>query len=129
VATRVSFITHDVSVHLVKNYLKDKSLNFDFVGYIKIGNNVFLGANTCILPNVNITNNVIIGANSIITKSISKSGVYAGTPLRYIKSFDDFCDDCIQNHTEYPWSNTIKNKTKKELNLLRFKYIKKYLVE
>lgn len=128
-ATRVNFITHDVSVLMVQNYYKDKTLNFDYVGYIKIGDNVFIGANSTILPNVTITNNVIIGAGSIVTKSIEESGVYVGSPLRKVKSFESYCKGVIDKHTSYPWSNKLTNRkaNKKVLENLRKEYIKKYL--
>jgi len=128
-ATRVNFITHDVSVHMIKNYLSKDDINFDFVGYIKIGSNVFIGANTTILPNIEITDNVVIGANSIVTKSISESGVYVGQPLRRIKAFDDYCNDSINKYTNYPWSELLVDK-KKNKNILkekRFDFIKSRL--
>ena len=127
IATRVDFITHDVSIHLVKNVLNNRDLSFDYVGYIKIGNNVFIGANSTVLPNIKITDNVIIGANSVVTKSINKSGVYVGQPLRRIKSFEDYCSDCVENHTNYPWKDLIKKNDKNELSKVRFQHVKKYL--
>ena len=52
--------------------------------YIEIGNNVVLGANVTVLPDVIIGDGVSVGANSLVTKSIIKSGVYAGSPVRYL---------------------------------------------
>jgi acetyltransferase-like isoleucine patch superfamily enzyme len=43
-----------------------------------IGDNVWIGASTTILPGISICSNSIIGANSIITKSILKPGKYYG---------------------------------------------------
>lgn len=128
-ATRVNFITHDVSVLMVKNYLNNPSLNFDYVGYVKVGNNVFIGANTTILSNVTIVDNVVIGANSLVNKSILESGVYVGSPLKKVKSFESFCDKIVENHTEYPWNDMLSNrkKNKKILNSLREEFIKDYL--
>ncbi len=45
----------------------------------KIGNNVYIGSNSTILP-VKICSNVVIGAGSVITKDIIKPGKYAGNP-------------------------------------------------
>ncbi len=45
----------------------------------KIGNNVYIGSNSTILP-VKICSNVVIGAGSVITKDITKPGKYAGNP-------------------------------------------------
>ena len=49
-----------------------------------IENNVYIGSNSTILP-VRICKNVVIGAGSVVTKNISKSGTYAGNPLRKLK--------------------------------------------
>ena len=50
-----------------------------------LGDNVSIDSNTTILP-VEICNDVIIGAGSVITKSINEPGIYAGNPLKKIKS-------------------------------------------
>tara|TARA_B100000900_G_scaffold407812_1_gene421070 strand:+ start:1849 stop:2301 length:453 start_codon:yes stop_codon:yes gene_type:complete len=49
-----------------------------------IGNNVLIGSNSTILP-VEICDNVVIGAGSIVTKNIKKSGVYFGSPAKFIR--------------------------------------------
>ena len=52
---------------------------------VKIGSNVWIAANSIILPGVEIGSNIVLGANSVVSRSIEKSGVYAGNPLRYLK--------------------------------------------
>lgn len=59
-------------------------------GAVKIGNNVFIGVNTTILKNVTIGDNIIIGANSLVNKNLTKPGVYAGNPAKYIMSLDNY---------------------------------------
>lgn len=52
-----------------------------------IGNNVDIGANSCILGNIKIGNNVIIGAGSVVTKDVPDNCIVVGNPaqiLRYI---------------------------------------------
>lgn len=79
IATNVRFITHDNSA--IKIY-KDAT---DFVGPITIGNNVFIGAGSIILPGISIADDCIIGAGSIVCKSITIPGsVIAGNPARII---------------------------------------------
>lgn len=52
---------------------------------IKIGNHVWIGANSIILDNVSICDDVIIGAGSVVNKSILDSGsIYAGVPAKRI---------------------------------------------
>lgn len=57
-------------------------------GKIKIGNNVFLGANTVITKSVTIGDNVIVGAGSIVTKDIPSNEIWAGVPARFIKKYN-----------------------------------------
>jgi len=52
---------------------------------IIIGNNVWIGANSTILPEVNIGNNVIIGAGSVVTKDIPSNSIAVGNPCKVIK--------------------------------------------
>ncbi|WP_405606803.1 hypothetical protein [Polaribacter sp. Asnod1-A03] len=57
---------------------------------ITIGNNVWIGANTTILPEVNIGNNVIIGANSVVVKDIPSNSVAVGNPCKVIKQKEKY---------------------------------------
>jgi acetyltransferase-like isoleucine patch superfamily enzyme len=53
---------------------------------VTIGSNVWIGANSVILPGVNIGSNVIIGAGSIVNRDIPSDCVAVGNPCRMIKS-------------------------------------------
>ena len=50
-----------------------------------IGNHVSIGSNATILP-VSICDNVVIGAGSVVTKNITKPGIYAGNPAKFLRS-------------------------------------------
>lgn len=54
-------------------------------GPIRIGNNVWLGANAVILPTVQIGDNVVIGAGSVVTTDIPPNSIAVGNPCRVIK--------------------------------------------
>lgn len=49
-----------------------------------IGDHVSVGSNATILP-VTICDNVVIGAGAVVTKDISRPGIYAGNPARYLR--------------------------------------------
>ena len=53
---------------------------------IEIGNNVWIGMNSVIMPGVKIGNNVIIGANSVVSSDIPSNSVAIGTPCKVIKT-------------------------------------------
>lgn len=47
-----------------------------------IGNNVWIGGGTIIMPGVSIGNNVVIGAGSVVTKDIPDNIIAYGNPCR-----------------------------------------------
>ena len=83
-APEVRLIAHDAST---KN-----DLNYTLIGKIKIGNDVFLGARSIVLPNVTIGNNVVIGAGTIVTKDIPNNCVAAGSPARIIGTYSNYIE-------------------------------------
>jgi maltose O-acetyltransferase len=58
-------------------------------GKVKIGNNVFIGVKSVIMPGVTIGDNVIIGAMSLVTKDIPPNVVVFGQPARVIKNIEE----------------------------------------
>jgi len=54
----------------------------------RVGNRVFIGSNVTMLP-VNVCDDVLIGAGSVVTKDITKSGVYAGNPARFLRPLEE----------------------------------------
>ena len=55
---------------------------------IKIENDVWIGANSVVLPGIQIGNHSIIGAGSVITKDVPSYSVAVGNPARIIKRYD-----------------------------------------
>ena len=51
-----------------------------------IGNDVWIGGRTIILPGVKIGNGAVIGAGSVVTKDVADYDVVAGNPARIIKN-------------------------------------------
>lgn len=49
-----------------------------------IGDNVSIGSNATILP-VSICDNAVIGAGAVVTKDITKPGIYAGNPAKFLR--------------------------------------------
>lgn len=90
IATNVRFVSHD-RIDLLLQGLYNKKFD-KYYDKIKIGNNVFIGADTIVLPGITIGDNCIIGAGSIVTKNLESGGVYAGTPAKKIGTFDSFIE-------------------------------------
>lgn len=53
---------------------------------IKIGKNVWIGANATILPGVTIGDNAIIAAGAVVSKDVPANVVVGGVPAKVIKS-------------------------------------------
>lgn len=81
-APRVHILCHDASTKQFLNYTK--------IGRVTIGDNVFIGAESVVLPGVTIGNHVIIGANSTVTHDIPDNSVAVGSPARVICSLDEY---------------------------------------
>lgn len=52
---------------------------------VRIGENVWIGANALILPGITIGRNAIIGAGSVVTKDVDDGEIVVGNPARFIK--------------------------------------------
>lgn len=83
-APKSHILAHDSSVGLFIGYTK--------VGNVKVGNNVFIGANSTILMGVTVGDNVIIGAGSVVTKDIPSNSVAVGNPAKVICSLESFLE-------------------------------------
>lgn len=83
-APRVHVLCHDASTKTFLNYTK--------IGRVTIGNRVFIGAESVVLPGVTIGDDVVIGANSTVTHDIPANSVAVGSPARVICSLDEYLD-------------------------------------
>ena len=81
-APRVHVLAHDASTK--------RELGYTRIARVRIGNNVFVGAGSIILPGVTIGDNVVIGAGSVVTKDIPSDSVAAGNPCAVITSFAEY---------------------------------------
>ncbi|EYD75068.1 Maltose O-acetyltransferase [Rubellimicrobium mesophilum DSM 19309] len=85
-ATSTRFETHDGGVWVFRPQMP----GIDVVRPITVGNDVFIGYGSIIMPGVTIGNNVVVGAGSVVTKDVPSDVVVAGVPARIIKSVEDY---------------------------------------
>ncbi len=83
-APNVYLLAHDASTKKYLGYTK--------IGKITIEDNVFVGADTVVMPNVKIGKNSIIGTRSVVTKDVPPNTVYVGNPARFICTLDEYLD-------------------------------------
>ncbi len=92
IAAGVTFVTHDM-IHAMLNNRPENSQKEKFreyMGCIRIDNNVFVGTGVTILADVHIGENVIIGAGSLVNHDLPGGFVYAGVPAKPICTFEEF---------------------------------------
>ena len=93
-ASNVRILAHDAST--AKTGVRTK------VGIVRIGNNVFIGADSIVLCNTRIGDNVIIGAGSVVTHDIPSNSVYAGNPAKFICTFEEYQKKHRENQETHP---------------------------
>ena len=60
-------------------------------GDVLIGDNVIIGSNSVIMPNIMIEEGAVVGANSFVNTSCSSWKIYGGTPIKFIKDRNKNC--------------------------------------
>lgn len=56
---------------------------------VSIGDNVWVGGNVVINPDVHIGNNVVIGSGSVVTKDIPDNSIAVGNPCRVVRQITE----------------------------------------
>ena len=114
-APRVHILAHDASTK--------KALGFTKVGRVKIGNDVFIGASSIILPGVCIGNKVVVGAGSVVSRDIPSNSVAIGSPAKVVCSYDEYMDknkEIMKESVVFDASYTINGGiTKEKKNLMK----------
>jgi len=93
-APRVHILAHDASTK--------KHLNYTKIGKVKIGNRVFVGASSIVLPGVTIGDDVVIGAGSVVSRDIPDGHVAVGNPAKLICNIDEFLSRKRQEMNIFP---------------------------
>lgn len=80
------FVTHDGGTLILRREHPD----LEWSAPIRIGNDVYLGVNTTVMPGVTIGDRVIVAACSVVTKDVPSNSVVAGVPARRLFSLDEY---------------------------------------
>lgn len=120
--TGVKILTHDASLK--------KTIGYSKVGHVTIGNDVFIGWGSIILPNTTIGNKVVIGAGSVIAKDIPDNSVVVGNPPHIISSYDEYINKTKILMEEFPVIDLLPEEIKSNNDIIEkikqkgFGYIK-----
>lgn len=92
-----------------------------------VGNDVWIGQNSTILPGVKIGDGVIIGANSVVAKDILPYSVCVGNPAKTIKR--RFDDEMIELLLRLKWWNFNIEKINELIPILSSSNLEKVKIE
>lgn len=90
----VRFITHDGSIQVpliaAGQSFSDVYSKSSTFGRIVVGDNVFIGVNSVILPGTVIRDNSIVAAGSVVKGVFEHGSVVGGNPAKWLCSVDDY---------------------------------------
>lgn len=69
--------------------VEQRNAGLEYAYPITVGNNVWIGAQVCVLPGVTIGDNSVIAAGSVVNKSIPPNVLAAGNPCRVIREITE----------------------------------------
>ncbi len=99
VSMNVHFLTHDYSyttalIAIDKKPTTDKAV----INEIMIGNNVFIGMNTTILPGTRIGDNVIVGAGSVLRGVVPENSIVIGNPAEVVGDIRNYAQKMMERN-------------------------------
>lgn len=62
-----------------------RNQGLEYAKPIKVGSNVWIGGNVCVMPGVTIGDNVVIAGGSVVTEDIPSGVLAAGNPCKPVK--------------------------------------------
>lgn len=92
--------------HPILPSLRERAMQFNRP--VRIGNNVWIGANAAVMPGVTIGDNSVIGAGSVVTKDIPANVVAVGSPCKVLREIGE-------RDREYFYKNEKYDMTPEEL--------------
>lgn len=68
---------------------QERNTLVEYAKPITVGNNVWIGADVCVMPGVTIGDNTVIGAGSVVIKDIPSNVLAAGNPCKVIRELTE----------------------------------------
>lgn len=84
---------------------------------VLIGNDVWIGANSVIMPGVTIGDGAVIGAGAVVTKDVPAYAIVVGVPAKIAKY--RFSDEVIRKLLEIKWWDLDRDVIKKNIHLFQ----------
>jgi len=99
-------VTIATANHPINIKLRKRALQYN--KEVHIGNNVWIGAGTVVVPGVTIGDNCVIGAGSVVVKDIPANTVAVGNPCKVIREIGDRDKEFFYKNEKIDWENMDK---------------------
>lgn len=113
-STHVHILAHDSSTLKYNGYAK--------IGRVDVGDDVFVGVNSTILPGTYIGDKTIIGAGSVVSGYCEPESVYVGVPAKRICSLKEYVEKSesidVRFDESYTMRENVTEEKKKEMREL-----------
>lgn len=106
VGDRVMFgpnVTIATANHPIEPTLRRSAMQYNKP--VRIGENVWIGAGSVIVPGVTIGKNSVIGAGSIVVKDIPENVVAVGNPCRVLREIGEHDREYFYKDEKIDWEN------------------------
>jgi len=106
VGDRVMFgpnVTITTANHPIEPTLRSTAMQYNKP--VRIGENVWIGAGSVIVPGVTIGKNSVIGAGSVVVKDIPENVVAVGNPCRVLREIGEHDREYFYKNEKIDWEN------------------------
>lgn len=106
VGDRVMFgpnVTIATANHPIEPTLRRNAMQYNKP--VRIGENVWIGAGSVIVPGVTIGKNSVIGAGSVVVKDIPENVVAVGNPCRVLREIGEHDREYFYKNEKIDWEN------------------------
>jgi serine acetyltransferase len=95
---------HDGSVAMLN---RAYGVVLDSVGPVRLKDNVFIGHNSIVMPNVTIGPNAIVAAGALVTRDVPEGKIVSGVPAKVVGSVDALVAFRELQTKELPWADLL----------------------
>ena len=85
-------------------------VRLESVGKINVRDNVFIGYQAVVMPNVTIGPNAIVAAGAVVTKDVAEGDIVAGVPARPVGRVADLVQKLQSRTRDLPWAGLIEGR-------------------
>ncbi|MEP7165513.1 MAG: acyltransferase [Ferruginibacter sp.] len=85
IGNRVQIATHASIISVTHDHSSEKMYETSLLKSVVIDDDVWIGANSTILPGITLGKGCVVGAGSVVTKDVPPLAIVAGNPAKVIK--------------------------------------------